>query len=376
MKKEKRTYFIAIVGMTPAVLTETVWSLVFQENIIPDSIIVFTTNNCVQKLKEFKKKHWNNMVEAIRKKVGAKFGPYSLSFQESGIKILTTEDRFDLDDVRTKAENMSIANAFYKEIADLLYDDKNDVRLIASIAGGRKSMGAMLHSVMSVLGRKDDKIYHILTSGVDVPPASFAYPGCVMTDKKERMAAQKIKLDLAEVPFVPIASIIKESKKKQYKNYKDLLYAINNIIEDSPTRIKLIRDKRTLEILYSTHRENIKLELSHVECLITATYFRRTKEGKFASNFRNDLREEYLKLPKDIRSKFDIAFSKRESKMFAKNISSVEQADITECIVKEKTNYLRSKKLSKKNIADSLINKLFPCQKRCTDLDPDILEII
>lgn len=55
-------------------------------------------------------------------------------------------------------------------------DDDN--RVFASIAGGRKSMGAMLHSVMGLLARSDDKILHILVS----PPwdriGGFLYPTC------------------------------------------------------------------------------------------------------------------------------------------------------------------------------------------------------
>lgn len=370
--KEKRTYLIAIVGMSPAVLTETVWALAsLKEPIIPDSIIVFTTNSCVQKLKEFKLTHWDNMVAAIRKKVGDHFGPYSLSFQESGIRILTSEDRLDLSDVRTEADNMSIANAFYKEIADLLDDDRNDVRLIASIAGGRKSMGAMLHSVMSVLGRKNDKIYHVLTSGVDLPPASFAYPGCVISDKKERAIAKNVQLNLAEVPFIPIASMVKKVKKKQYKNYKDLLSAINNIIDDSPNKISLIQSKKELEVSFSTRTEKIKLGC--VEYLIFTTYFRRTIARSFdPSTFRDDFYKEYSKLPKDIKE----GFNKRESEMFAKNISASLRNELMDNIIKEKTNYLRSKKLPKINLTDSLINKLFPLREKYSDVDPKILNII
>ena len=43
---------LALVGMSPAVLTETVWTLVTEKNIIPDEVVVLTTTEGRVKIKK------------------------------------------------------------------------------------------------------------------------------------------------------------------------------------------------------------------------------------------------------------------------------------------------------------------------------------
>jgi hypothetical protein len=40
----------------------------------------------------------------------------------------------------------------------------DNVRLVASVAGGRKTMGALLFAIMSLLGRRDDALTHVLVN--------------------------------------------------------------------------------------------------------------------------------------------------------------------------------------------------------------------
>ena len=64
-------------------------------------------------------------------------------------------------DVRTDQQTQDAANYLLAQVAKLTLDHTSAVH--ASIAGGRKSMGALLTQVMSLVGRQQDTISHVLT---------------------------------------------------------------------------------------------------------------------------------------------------------------------------------------------------------------------
>ena len=62
--------------------------------------------------------------------------------------------------------------------------EKADATLIASIAGGRKTMGALLYGCMTLLGRETDRLTHVLVhepfeTGVSL---NFIFPPNVLND--------------------------------------------------------------------------------------------------------------------------------------------------------------------------------------------------
>lgn len=68
----------------------------------------------------------------------------------------------ELADIGSEAENTAAADFIMETVRGLAMDD--GVRLVASIAGGRKTMSALLFSVMSLLGKEDDLLTHILVN--------------------------------------------------------------------------------------------------------------------------------------------------------------------------------------------------------------------
>lgn len=64
-------------------------------------------------------------------------------------------------DVRTDQQTQDAANYLLAQVAKLTLGNTSAVH--ASIAGGRKSMGALLTQVMSLVGRQQDTISHVLT---------------------------------------------------------------------------------------------------------------------------------------------------------------------------------------------------------------------
>lgn len=216
-----RTTLLAITGMSPAVLTETVWALARPakgaEAIIPDEVVALTTAagaRCIdEQLGQPMDAHagrsvWQGLREEILGRAANDDPRLGL-----GLTIIDRSDpktgrRRPLDDIRSQADNLAAADFILNQVKSHVTSD--DTRLIASLAGGRKTMSALLHAAVTHLGRPQDRIVHILVSEpFDNPRLSprFFYPGqpdaSLELDGK-RHEASSARLDLADVPFAPM----------------------------------------------------------------------------------------------------------------------------------------------------------------------------
>src|SRR5690606_11343791 len=112
----------------------------------------------------------NGVWDALREEVGRKIkkpvdGLLRFGLTGDSIKVISAFSKEkELSDIRTDEDNWDAADSLMGMIRQ--FSETEDIRLIASIAGGRKTMGSLLVSVMTVLGRFDDRIVHVL---VDEP---------------------------------------------------------------------------------------------------------------------------------------------------------------------------------------------------------------
>lgn len=226
---EKRTILLSLVGTAPAVLTETVWALAHQdEPVIPDRIVAMTTTTGAAKLKEklFREERWAEMLndlsaDGVDHKDSLKFGPIA-----DCIRVFPDLSRsFELEDIRTTADNEAVAEFFMETIRGFVENDST--RLIVSIAGGRKTTSALLYSVMSLLGRHDDQIQHILVDDVWTFQPDFMYPGCkgVFVDKmtNKSLSSSDAELQIVDVPFVPLRYMFGKDLEQSAGSFRELV---------------------------------------------------------------------------------------------------------------------------------------------------------
>lgn len=231
-KAEKQIVLLALVGTTPAILTETVYALAHRKTpIVPDRIVAVTTAGGRTVLLEqlFHRGNW----KALRDKlVGSRkipdrklgFGPIA-----ECIRVFPSADRAtELEDIRTAADNEAVAEFLMEVVRS--FTDNDSVQLIVSIAGGRKTTSALLHSVMTLLGRGDDMITHIIVTDPWSSFSNFFFPGCSGTFKdptsRKRLRSGDAKLDLAEVPFVPLRYLFKRELEKSPGSYLQLIHQL------------------------------------------------------------------------------------------------------------------------------------------------------
>ena len=109
-----------------------------------------------------------------------------------------------LGDIRSEADNIAAADAITELMRELTSDDGNALHV--SIAGGRKDYGVLPRLRLSLYGRIQDRLSHVLVNAPYESHPDFFYP----TPKRELIQdrnnefhdARNAKVTLAEIPFV------------------------------------------------------------------------------------------------------------------------------------------------------------------------------
>jgi CRISPR-associated protein (TIGR02584 family) len=122
-----------------------------------------------------------------------------------------------LDDIVTAADNAAAAEQILNQVR--AHVENRDVRVVASIAGGRKTMGALLHASMTLIGRETDRITHVLVQPpFDVLPGFFFpdQPGGPLPERDRNGETlrlhdpRSVEVFLTDVPFVPLRNRFRE----------------------------------------------------------------------------------------------------------------------------------------------------------------------
>ncbi len=227
---DQDTVLLAITGMSPAILTETIWALAHsQESIIPDRIIVVTTATGRRQLNRLFEPvaEWNGLSPwtALRQALAAAGfsvdGRLRFGLTGDDIRIIAAADSEtgisrELPDIRSPEDNAATADFLLDQVRSLASNP--DQRVVASLAGGRKTMGALLYACFTLAGRETDRLTHVLVSepyeslpGFWFPhqPGGNLQPTWHRTDSSSSQSynpAQAV-VELADVPFVPLRNL-------------------------------------------------------------------------------------------------------------------------------------------------------------------------
>ena len=226
----KRIVLITSMGMSPSVLTETVWSLAHQASpVIPDDIVVIMARNVADKLRkellEGANPVWPRLLAALRKEKLDVDG--KLAFGAASIHIIPDASGNEMWDLRSSDDNLVAADFMLRQIRQ--YTETPDTELIVSIAGGRKTMSALLFSCMTLLGRDCDRIVHVLLpqelEGGSEPSFYFPEKGVVYTSVRSRkkIKSYKLRSELFDVPYVRMRGWYQDKFKSVPPTYRTLV---------------------------------------------------------------------------------------------------------------------------------------------------------
>ena len=196
----KKSILLAVTGLTPQVVTETLYALNQKDQDLPEEIHILTTAEGYQRAR----------LTLINDGWLARFHDdyqlTKLAFTEQNIHILQQANGEPLTDIRTQSDNQAMADSITEWIRRFTSDPETTLHV--SIAGGRKTMGFYAGYALSLYGRSQDRLSHVLVSADYESHPQFYYPtpysqviyGNDLTRKP--LDTQNAEVILAEIDFV------------------------------------------------------------------------------------------------------------------------------------------------------------------------------
>ena len=195
-----QSILLAVTGLTPQVVTETLYALHEQGEQLPFAVHILTTEEGCQRAK----------LTLINDGWLARFcQDYHLKqpeFTAANIHVLRQANGEPLTDIRTQADNQAMADAITEWIRTFTADLHNDLHV--SIAGGRKTMGFYAGYALSLYGRARDRLSHVLVSPDYESHPQFYYPTPYSQviygndPSRKPLDTQNAEIMLADIAFV------------------------------------------------------------------------------------------------------------------------------------------------------------------------------
>ncbi|MFN5347991.1 MAG: CRISPR-associated ring nuclease Csm6 [Polaromonas sp.] len=228
-----RRILLCVTGLSPQIVTETVFALSVSQATkwIPDEVRLITTQRGAD----------NARLMLLSKNPGwfyrlcAEWNLPAISFDESHIEVLHDLNGEPLQDIKNDEDNQRAADG----IADLVrrMTDSDDTEIHASIAGGRKTMGFFMGYAMSLWGRPQDKLSHVLVSAPFESRPEFFYPTPTphiipaRAPGQDPLDASTAKVWLGDIPFVRLRKLLPASITGQNSGFAQAVSAANRALD-------------------------------------------------------------------------------------------------------------------------------------------------
>ncbi len=235
---------LAVGGLSPQIVTETVYALARRmPPFVPDEVHLVTTSEGAERarlqLLADPPGWFRRLIE--------EYELPPIRFDEQCIHVLRRADGGPLADIRTPEDNEAAADGIVEIVRRLT--SKPDTALHVSIAGGRKTMGFFVGYALSLYGRPQDEMSHVLVSGPYESLREFFYPSkterIIFTRDDRPVDAAKAEVWLADIPFVRMREGVPEALKAGRASFSEVVRAASHRF-DAP-RLVLRVQTRTLE---------------------------------------------------------------------------------------------------------------------------------
>lgn len=239
---------LAVSGMTPQIITETLYGIYCKTpQKMPTAIKVITTSDGKDRL-------CNTLMgpDGHLQKFCQDYGLPLIPFSVDDVLVPAGDDGKLLEDVRSEREQ-AILGDFITGIVRTFCND-GQLAVHASLAGGRKTMGFSLGYAMSLFGRPQDCLTHVLVSAPyeEVPDFYYPTPATVMrTDrnKNRHYDLSRAQVTLAEIPLVLMREEMPtDLMRRQDLSYTETIERVNQALQlnQNTASIKLDYDHLTV----------------------------------------------------------------------------------------------------------------------------------
>lgn len=281
-----RRILMAVTGLSPQVVTETLYALAVASDPawIPDEIQLITTAEGAKRARLAllsEKPGWFRRLLQDHSLPSVQFGPQNIHLLKDALGK-------PLSDIRTPEDNKCTADFITERVREIT--DMNS-ELHVSIAGGRKTMGYYLGYALSLFGRPQDRLSHVLVSEPFESCWDFFYPtpySQVITTRDSKLAdTADAEVTLAQIPFVSLRGGLPKRLQKGHASFSQTVEVAQRALQ--PAELIIDLENRRLSVA----REIVCLPPA--DMAFYSLFARRRKEGKHHVRWTDpSIADEYL----------------------------------------------------------------------------------
>ena len=239
-----RRILLAVTGLSPQVVTETIYALAVEQSpaFVPTEVHLITTGDGATHAERTLLTGGEGRLEALCRD----YGLPAIQLERSHIHVLQDAEDEVLSDIRTPGENRLAADLITDTVRQLTRDDNSALHV--SIAGGRKTMGFYLGYALSLFGRPQDRLSHVLVNAPFESHPDFFYPPPAPATLHPRAGAPVSTRDaqvlLAEIPFVQMRHWLPADLFKQAADFGAAVDAARQSL--APPRLEIDLEARSV----------------------------------------------------------------------------------------------------------------------------------
>lgn len=233
LTEHPKRILLAVTGLSPQVVTETVYALAVQRTPgwCPTEVHVITTRRGADNVRLRLLSDDPGWFARLRRD----YDLPPIAFDESRIHLIEHRDGRALDDIRDDGDSAAAADTISAVVRTLTADA--DSALHASIAGGRKTMGYLLGAAMSLYGRPQDALSHVLVEPPFEAHPEFFYPTpqsrviTALDRSGEALDCRQARVWLGEIPFVRLRQHLPAALGAQRLSFAELIGRANRVLQ-------------------------------------------------------------------------------------------------------------------------------------------------
>jgi CRISPR-associated protein (TIGR02584 family) len=220
----ERRVLLAVTGLSPQIVTETLYALAVKRTPawIPTEIRLVTTHLGAQVAERALLSDRPGWFHRMRED----YGLPEIAFGIENIHVIAGRDEAPLDDIVDDADNRAVADFITEQVRAITADPAASLHV--SIAGGRKTMGFYIGYALSLFGRAQDRLSHVLVRPPFESLPQFFYPAPharVICDGNglEIGDAKDARVHLGDIPFVRLREGLPERLLKGRARFSEVV---------------------------------------------------------------------------------------------------------------------------------------------------------
>jgi len=268
----KKRILLAVCGLSPQIVTETIYALATagDQPFIPTEVHLITTIEGAQRAE----------LSLLSDDMGwfhklcADYELPSIAFTRKHIHIMRNAQERGLEDIRSVSDNEAAADFITQRVREFTADRNSALHV--SIAGGGKTMGFYLGYALSLYGRAQDRLSHVLVSEPFEHSMDFFYPTpysrVLQTRDGKLVDTAMAEVTLAEIPFVSLRHGLPEGLLSGHASFNETVGAAQAAL--APPFLLLQPSRRQIVAAGKT------IVLPPAELALMAVFARRAKCGE------------------------------------------------------------------------------------------------